>query len=467
MNMQFGQAVLQRGSAQTERDVAAPGSKEVLRFRLYVLLLLADAGSLAAGFAVGNLLRFGDMFQQDGLKIAGIMMPVFLLSAFYSRAYSPEVLADWRRGAKAVLRMLVASAVALLFFGFFLRSSQDISRVMLGTSVVAAAVFLVAARAGLHRVGQRILGGAPLGRVLILDGTQFTCPPGYDVIDAARAGLSLDMGDPMMLDRLGRFLRKADGVVVACPATRRAAWAMALKGANIRGEILMPEVADVGGIGTARCGGETTMIVSAGSLGTRDRALKRGLDVGIALIALIALAPLLAAVALAIRLDDGGPTLFAQDRLGRGNRLFRMHKFRSMRTSMCDNAGNQSTRRDDDRITRVGRFIRATSIDELPQLFNILRGDMSFVGPRPHALGSLAGDKLFWEIDQRYWHRHACKPGLTGLAQVRGFRGATHVQADLVNRLHADLEYLNGWTLWRDISILLATVRVLVHKNAY
>ena len=92
---------------------------------------------------------------------------------------------------------------------------------------------------------------------------------------------------------------------------------------------------------------------------------------------------------------------------------------------------------------------------------------MSFVGPRPHALGSLADNLPVWEIDERYSHRHACKPGLTGLAQVRGFRGATNRQADLVNRLQADLEYISGWSIWRDIAILLATVRVITHRNAY
>ena len=92
---------------------------------------------------------------------------------------------------------------------------------------------------------------------------------------------------------------------------------------------------------------------------------------------------------------------------------------------------------------------------------------MSLVGPRPHALGSLAGDQLFWEVDARYWHRHACKPGLTGLAQVRGFRGATPNREDLLNRLQADLEYLNRWSVWEDLSIMLATAKVVVHANAF
>ena len=168
-----------------------------------------------------------------------------------------------------------------------------------------------------------------------------------------------------------------------------------------------------------------------------------------------------------ILLEDGAPVLFVQRRVGRGNRFFAIYKFRSMRNERSDADGRTSASRDDDRITRVGRFIRATSIDELPQLFNVLAGDMSLVGPRPHAIGSQAGEKLFWEVDQRYWLRHALKPGITGLAQVRGWRGATECETDLKGRLQADLEYLRGWSLWRDIRILVATVKVVVHERAY
>src|SRR5690606_26605007 len=98
---------------------------------------------------------------------------------------------------------------------------------------------------------------------------------------------------------------------------------------------------------------------------------------------------------------------------------------------------------------------------------NVLMGDMSLVGPRPHALGSLAGERLFWEIDQTYWHRHQLKPGITGLAQIRGHRGATHNISDLTSRLQADMEYVQGWGLWRDISILFQTLRVIIHDQAF
>jgi len=207
--------------------------------------------------------------------------------------------------------------------------------------------------------------------------------------------------------------------------------------------------------------------VSIGPLGMRARVTKRLFDIAFAGTALVLLSPLLVIVAAAILIEDGSPVLFVQRRVGRANRFFQMYKFRSMATGRSDHDGHNSTKRGDERITRVGAFIRRTSIDELPQLFNVLKGEMAIVGPRPHALGSQAGEKLFWEIDERYWERHALKPGLTGLAQIRGFRGATDQETDLTDRLQADLEYLDGWSLARDIQIVFSTLRVLVHDQAY
>ena len=155
-------------------------------------------------------------------------------------------------------------------------------------------------------------------------------------------------------------------------------------------------------------------------------------------------------------INDGGPT-------------FSLEKCTSIAAAKdeLDQDGAQSTSRDDDRITRIGAFIRRTSIDELPQLINALKGDMSIVGPRPHALGSRANSKLFWEVDSRYWKRHSLKPGLTGLAQVRGHRGATEQKKDLTDRLQSDLECISSWSLRHDIAIVFQTLLVLRHENAY
>ncbi len=147
--------------------------------------------------------------------------------------------------------------------------------------------------------------------------------------------------------------------------------------------------------------------------------------------------------------------------------MFNVLKFRSMYVERSDSKGACSTSPGDIRVTRVGRFLRQTSLDELPQLFNVLSGEMSLVGPRPHALGSTADDALFWKIDRRYFERHSIKPGITGLAQVRGFRGATACRDDLTNRLQADLEYVTGWTVWRDLKIIARTFMVLVHPKAF
>jgi lipopolysaccharide/colanic/teichoic acid biosynthesis glycosyltransferase len=281
------------------------------------------------------------------------------------------------------------------------------------------------------------------------------------------AGIRPSMDDPMMLDRIGQLARRADRIVVCCPPARRAAWSAALRGTGVDVELLLPELKELEPLTLRHFDGSTTAMVTRGHLSLRDRVVKRTLDllVAIALLPGLLLAALV--IAILIKLDDGGPVFFVQMRVGQGNRLFHLYKFRTMRVQQLDPEGVRSTRRGDDRVTRVGRILRSTSLDELPQFFNVLRGDMSLVGPRPHALGSLAGEALFWEVDQRYWHRHAAKPGLTGLAQIRGFRGSTALSADLVNRLQADLEYVATWSLRRDLRIILATFGVLVHRNAF
>jgi lipopolysaccharide/colanic/teichoic acid biosynthesis glycosyltransferase len=132
-----------------------------------------------------------------------------------------------------------------------------------------------------------------------------------------------------------------------------------------------------------------------------------------------------------------------------------------------DPHGNRSTTRDDNRVTRIGKFLRRTSLDELPQLWNVIRGDMSLVGPRPHALGSTAEGALFWKAVPNYWTRHAMRPGITGLAQVRGLRGPTVTRDDIEKRVAADLEYINGWSIWLYLKILLQTIGVILHRNAF
>ena len=191
---------------------------------------------------------------------------------------------------------------------------------------------------------------------------------------------------------------------------------------------------------------------------------KRAFDIVVALAMLVFFAPSLLLVALLIRLESPGPVLFRQARGGLNGRLFTIYKFRSMR---CEENGEtivQATRADD-RITRVGRFIRKTSIDELPQLLNVLKGDMSLVGPRPHAR---AHDQHYGERIAGYALRFRARPGLTGLAQIQGLRGGTDNIDSMARRVRADIAYIETWSFASDLRIMLLTApHLLKAENAY
>jgi Undecaprenyl-phosphate glucose phosphotransferase len=184
-----------------------------------------------------------------------------------------------------------------------------------------------------------------------------------------------------------------------------------------------------------------------------------------ALAALIAVAPLLVGIALAIKLTSRGPVLFTQRRKGADGRVFTIYKFRSMRLHTEQAGVLRQATRNDPRVTRVGAFLRRTSLDELPQFFNVLRGDMSVVGPRPHALEH---DDLYQKVVSGYIHRYRIKPGITGWAQVNGFRGETDRIEKMEGRVAHDLYYLGNWSFGLDMRIIAATIfKGLRHTNAY
>lgn len=187
-------------------------------------------------------------------------------------------------------------------------------------------------------------------------------------------------------------------------------------------------------------------------------ALKRTMDIAGASIALVALAPVLLTVAAHVKLDSRGPVLFSQVRWGMNGRKIRVYKFRSMRTDMCDATGVAQTVKDDPRITRIGAILRRTNIDELPQLINVLKGDMSLVGPRCHAIGMLAAGRLYEELVPHYHLRHRMRPGITGLAQMRGLRGPTDRSDKARARIVSDLYYVENFSVWLDVRIMVGTV---------
>ncbi len=187
-------------------------------------------------------------------------------------------------------------------------------------------------------------------------------------------------------------------------------------------------------------------------------ALKRLFDIVVSGSVLILLLPFFAAIAVMIVYENRGPVFFSQLRWGKGGKLIRIYKFRSMRTDMCDVTGVAQTKENDPRVTRIGALLRKTNLDELPQLINILKGDMSLVGPRCHVPGMLAAGKLYEDLVHDYHLRHLVRPGLTGLAQVNGFRGPTDREDAARGRVSHDLEYIRDFSFLGDIRILFRTV---------
>ena len=454
---------------QQSVDSKVVPSLERRRLRAYATMLLADGAMFNICFALAALLWEGYWWEPRAMLAAQAMLPVYFTIALYNGSYGVRALNDWLFAARKAVVALVISAALINFVGFYTKSNEDFSRASVTLGLLFTVLMLVVLRRVVATLIKQRWGGRVSNRLVIDDGGSSFPFDGAESISAAEYNLDPSSHDPFMLDRLGKLLRNQDQVVVSCPRDRREDWAFLLKSAGVYGEIVSEPAHSLGAVGVHRYDAldRTTLVVSMGPLGLRARILKRAFDVAVAGAALVALSPLLLAVALLIRLEDGGPVLFIQRRLGRGNQFFDMFKFRSMREDKLDHAGDRSAARDDDRVTRIGAFIRRTSIDELPQLINVLKGDMSIVGPRPHALGSRANNKYFWEVDRKYWQRHCLKPGLTGLAQVRGHRGATEVEKDLTDRLQSDLEYIAGWSLRRDIDIVLRTAMVLRHKNAY
>jgi exopolysaccharide biosynthesis polyprenyl glycosylphosphotransferase len=442
-------------------------NRRALRIALYLVLLLADVGSIFGSFAFGSLVRYGNLANHDWLQISLAVLPLFVISALHNGAYSlPAMRSPWG-GAERALSALLGSFAILFVVSYFLRAEQDVSRAAVGTGGIVSLVALPIVRRKLANWLMQWARGRLMATIIIADETFVPKGRGAMVIDPAQRAIRPEPRNPAMIQRFVQLVDSADRVIVACSGEACSGWAAMLKSANVRGEIFASEAQSVGAVGIGRFGSRRTFVVSSGPLTTSQRIIKRAFDIVVAIVILVLAAPLLIGIAIAIKLDSPGPVIFRQKRVGFGNRFFDMYKFRSMAVHASDPLGVRSTAVDDDRLTRVGRFIRKTSLDELPQLFNVLSGSMSLVGPRPHAIGSLAGPVLFWDVDDRYAHRHLLKPGITGLAQIRGLRGTAVEVDDLSRRLQSDLEYMNGWSVWRDLVIIIKTCRVIAHPNAY
>ncbi|WP_417613053.1 sugar transferase [Parasphingorhabdus sp.] len=435
------------------------------RFNLIALHILADLLAIVFAFALANLFRFGEIDVEKISKLLFAITSIYVLIALNSKAYQTSILTDlWKSVGRSAQSFLLATGVILLIL-FLFKTSEEISRVMFGFGTMGAVAMITLMRFVLFKCGKIYLGKSPYADLCIYDGVAIGDSPNESAILADDYGLVADPSDPVAVNHFGCLVSDLDRIIVHCPPEKRNAWVFMLRAQDVMSEIVTLELDAIGPLAIKQRSGHTSLLISAGHLRWDQKILKRTFDLFFGTIALIGAMPIMIVTAIAIKIESRGPVLFRQERIGLGSRTFKICKFRSMRTDLADATGSKLTERDDPRVTAVGEFIRRTSIDELPQLFNVLGGTMSLVGPRPHPIQAKAGALLYWEVEPEYWHRHSVKPGITGLAQVNGHRGNTFVEDDLRRRLRSDLVYAANWSILNDLKILLKTLSVVLRRN--
>jgi Undecaprenyl-phosphate glucose phosphotransferase len=375
-------------------------------------------------------------------------------------------------------------ALVLAFLGWQWRALLPICIAWLGMNAVALMILRGAGSyaLALPRVNERIARKvAVIGcddhawRVASLCqavDSKHICFLGIFSDDAARAeGFSLS-GSIEDLLQLSRDI-SLDDIIIAVPPHDHSADLVQDLRWRLRGvasEVyIMPYLARTDDVLPVEMFGPLSLMVVQRRPLTHGQALrKRMLDLLLGSILLLMLFPVLTVIAVAIKLDSPGPVLFRQPRLGFNDRSFTVLKFRSMYANTSDLMAARQTSRQDPRVTRIGKWLRKLSLDELPQLFNVIAGDMSLVGPRPHAPHTRAGGQLLKDVMAEYIVRHQVKPGITGWAQVNGSRGELVTTEDLRRRVSYDLEYIQKWSIWLDVKIIALTIlREVFSKHAF
>lgn len=439
-----------------------------IRRRVFAIsLVVSDAIACFAGVTFGQVAAGRPVEIETSLTALFTAFPVYFLAALQTGAHNPAIARRLSDSIKSAV-MAFAMTAAIFFFALFAtKVGSSFSRLLVGQALLFTFILGAAGRYAIAERAKRTIGVQPFADICIYDDVPFGQTPGKGAMRAADLGIDVVPLRPEAVARLGDVARGMDRIVVHCSPERREAWSHALRCVDRRSEIVMPELNQLMPLDVRYRSGAVSLVLANGPLRWNQRLIKFMFDRGMSALALLALFPLFVVIGIAIKLESKGDVFFRQERIGLGNRRFRIWKFRSMRADLADPEGRVSTGHADARVTRVGDFLRRTSLDELPQLINVLLGQMSIVGPRPHAAASRAEETLFWDIDQRYWQRHSIKPGITGLAQIRGLRGTTHARQDLQDRLYADLEYVAQWSLANDVRIILQTFAVLRHRNAY
>ena len=464
----------------------APGRPTSVAFTAPVLsglIAVADAIAVAGGSYIAYLLWLLDdpYTEAPPYAMVTVLGTVLALNAFrMMRLYDMAML---RRPGTAVLRLLGACAMVagvLIVLSYFTKTSIEYSRVWAGIWFLTSVLTLISLRLlvlALVRGGvfeqslcRRIaVVGDPEHAERLLQQVELSSDRWVQVVNVFSGTASR-----VDLDALERCIlnNEVDTVVVAIPWAEED-WVLRTLGCLYQYPVdvlLCPR-----GVGLSLVRPRVRYVADVPMLALADRPMtgwrylvKELEDRILATLILILILPVLAAIAVAIKIDSKGPILFRQKRYGFNNQLFEVWKFRTMHHHMADPDASQLTRRGDPRITRLGRFLRSSSLDELPQFFNVLRGEMSIVGPRPHAVSAKAGGVLYQEAVQQYAARHRVKPGITGWAQVNGWRGETETVEQIRRRVHHDIAYIEDWSLWLDLKIIVMTIFTgFTGKNAF
>ncbi len=463
---------LGRRSSGSERELLSQLRLSYEDFRILAAVLDVCAvvtASMVAG-AVYHWFAFGRIGNVVGYLGVGVILAVLTAALMQLKGlYTPDSLLSLQSRAGSIIVVWTGVFLFLLAISFTLKISEELSRGSILLLAFVAPCLILLERASLNRAMLAVVckGALKRRRVLLIawqppDGapTEQQALPAYHVVRTH--ALRGDAQDPgAELGALVAALRGSDAIDEVHVAIDWSRWS------DVRAVLselrALPLPVRLMADATAReilhypqqmLGGMVSFELQRAPLRRGERAAKRAFDIVVAGLGLLSMAPFLLLVALAIKLDSPGSILFRQSRGGFNGRAFQILKFRTMRV-MENGATITQAARNDPRVTRVGRWLRRSSVDELPQLINVLRGDMSLVGPRPHAL---AHDDQYSRLISRYPFRQHVKPGITGWAQVNGFRGETP-EVELMNRrVELDLWYVGNWSFWLDLRILFWTV---------
>jgi Undecaprenyl-phosphate glucose phosphotransferase len=436
-------------------------------------LIFSDVAVLLIAAILANLLRFGNPLAIDRPALVVMAaLPMMILASELFGLYQPSRASQHVRSPLRWAGTWSVTLGLMLVVLFFTKTGNVFSRLWVAYWYIAALLMILPVRFiwahalhGWYRKGRMGENVGVVGSSEELEG----------FLKATQSRLRSSVmfhdhrEDPAealpqaVFDRIGHLYL----LILTFDARnekRIESWLGPCRNLNIAVDLAPPLSRELAHLEPHDLGGLMVWRMSTAPMSGDALMLKRLEDIVLGALSLLVALPVMALVALAIRIDSPGPILFRQRRHGFNGREFTVLKFRSMTAAPQDDRHVPQAVRDDPRITRVGAFIRRTSLDELPQIINVLRGDMSMVGPRPHAV---AHNEAFGKQIEDYLRRHRVKPGITGWAQVNGYRGETDTLDKMERRIEFDLYYIDNWSLGLDLRILLRTLAVIIHPNAY